>query len=183
MSDVEAGAALTAADGALDAFQHQRLTVALHGAADRVQLDATWQNAAQCHECDLTAPALQKSGPQRLAGITPCSADGQLKGRPNVKRGHADLALDIAFAVERHRQAAAQPRTRQRAVDVFKFELAAFKRNVRRQADVLGELVGWLETEQRREVESPRLHRDADLRLRCKRFGGSRCLGGEARAR
>ena len=132
----------------------QRLAVAFDRAADRAQFDAAGKRAAQRLKRDAAAPALQQSGAERLGRVVPRGADRKRKGRRKIERVEADFALDVPFAIKRHREAPAQPRARYRAVEIVESQLAAFQRHARGQADVLRQRVGRLEIEQRREIDA-----------------------------
>jgi hypothetical protein len=180
---VEAGGCFAAADGALDGVERQRLAVALDRTADRPQFAAAGKRAAQCLKRDMAAPALQQPGTERLSRIAPRGTDGKCKYRRDVKRVEADLAFDIAFRVERQRQAPAQPRAEYRAIEIIEGQLAAGQRYARRQADVLNQRVGRLETEQGCEVGAANRETDAGPGLRRPGLRGPLRFGVDAGSR
>ena len=166
-----------AADPALDGVEGQRLAVALDRTADRAQLAAARQRAAQRLKRDMAAPALQQPGTERLGRVVPGSANGERKCRREIKRVEADFALDIPFAVKRHRHAPAQPRAGDRAVEIVEGQLVAGQRHARGQVDVLRQRVRRLEIEQRREIDAANVQIDAGLGVLRPRFGGALRFG------
>ena len=128
---------LAAADPALDGVEGQRLAVAPDRAADRAQFAAARQRAAQRLKRDLAAPALQQSGSERLGRVVARRTDGERKGRRKIERVETDFAVDVSFAVKRHRDTPAQPRARYRAVEIVEGQPVARERHARGKADVL----------------------------------------------
>src|SRR5580698_8564347 len=82
---LDIGRYLAAADSALDGLKAQRLSVALHGTADRPQFGPSRKRAAQCLKRNVAAPTLGDARAERLGRIPPRRADGKCKCRRQIE--------------------------------------------------------------------------------------------------
>ena len=121
----------------------------------------------------MPAPAFDQASAERLGCVVAGRADRKRKCRLEVEGVQSHLALDIPFAVERHREAPAQARAGDDAVEIVERQPAARQRQVRGQADILRQRIGRFEIEQRRETGAANVQVDAGLLFRRPRFGGA----------
>ena len=85
----------------------------------------------------------------------------------------ADFALDVFLLAQRDRQASAQPRTGDAAVEIVECQPVARQRDARGQADILRQRISLLEVEQRPEIGAANFQAETGLGLRCPWFGGA----------
>ncbi len=142
------------------------------GSAPRSAWNATWPRQP-----------FSSPGTERLGRIAPRRADRQRKGRREIERVESHFALDVSFAVKRHRQMPAQPRARDRAVEIVEGQPVAGQRQARGKADVLRQRVARLEIEQRREADAANVQADARLGVLRPGIGGALRLGIEPGSR
>ena len=125
---IEARGHLAATKTALERVERERLAVAPDRAAERTQLDAAGQDAAQRLERDPAAPATDEPRAQRLAGVTSGRADGQRERGHKIERVEPDFAIDALLLIERHGEMAAQMRAGGSAVEIVEGQAVAGQR-------------------------------------------------------
>ncbi len=128
LSRIDRSARLAAADLALDAVEGQGLPVRPDGAADRLQLGAARQQTVQRFERDPAAPGARQPLAERLRRIVPGCADRSNEDRRERDLIEADFTIDAFLIAERQRQSAAQPRTRDDAVEIVEGQFVARER-------------------------------------------------------
>src|SRR6185312_11652484 len=138
---------------------------------------------AQCLKRYSAAPALREPRAERLGGIVSGGAERERKGRRQRNLLSADFALDLLLLTERHRQAAAQARAADAAVEVVEGQLVARELHARGQADVLRQRIRRLEIEQRPEIGAADFQREIGLGLLGPWFGGAFRFGVKSRPR
>ena len=91
------------------------------------------------------------------------SAERQRKGRRQRKLVETYFTLDAFFFTKRDRDAAAQPRTGNAAVEIVEGQLAAVQRYARGQADIVRQRIRRFEIEQRPEIGAANLQGNTGL--------------------
>src|SRR6185437_13613970 len=149
---VEASRGIAISDFPFHRIERHRMAVSFDNAADGSQFNASRQHAAQRLECKLTAPTLRQA--QRFCRSVSCGAEHKSKRRCEIERVHSDFAVYDVFVTQIHRNSPAHASTRCRAIEIVEDQLAAGQCDMRRQANVSGTGIGWLEIQQRPEINA-----------------------------